>query len=293
MLPTFRFAPSPNGRLHLGHARSALLGHQLARRLDGRFLVRIEDIDLARARPEYISAALDDLAWLGLTWELPVLRQSEHFDVYRAAAAKLEARGLLYRCYATRSEILSASSAGTMRTDPDGTALVTGPIHAPHSAIYAERQNNGEPYCLRLSMSRAIEALRSEPSGRLLSFTAFECDGRQQTITATPAMWGDAVIVRKDTPSSYHLAVVLDDARQGVTHVTRGKDLLAATHLHRLLQALLGLPAPAYHHHELVTDASGQKLSKSYRSPSLADLRANGATFEDVQRLAFASLDER
>jgi glutamyl-Q tRNA(Asp) synthetase len=281
---TFRFAPSPNGRLHLGHALSALTGFDMARRCGGRFLVRIEDIDLGRSRTELIAAIFEDLRWLGISWDEPVLRQSEHFETYRRAAARLQALGLLYPCFATRSEIAAAVSPGHP-TDPDGAPLYPG-LHRRLSATeFAERQARGETFALRIAMARALERARQMLGGAGLNFTSFAGDGSEVTVPADPARWGDAVIVRKDLPASYHLACVIDDARQGVSHVTRGQDLLPATDLHRLLQVLFELPQPRYHHHRLVTDAQGRKLSKSAGDASLASLRAAGATPADVRRL--------
>ena len=280
MIPAFRFAPSPNGRLHLGHALSAITGFEMARAAGGRFLVRIEDIDLARSRPELIEAIFEDLSWLGLTWEQPVLRQSEHFGVYQAAAARLQSMGLLYPCFATRSEIAAALPAAHGR-DPDGAPLYPG----PHGILTAEeialRKLQGEPFALRIDMARAHDLL----GGRPLTFTAIAADGARSIVTADPARWGDAVIVRKEVPASYHLACVIDDARQGITHVTRGIDLLPATDLHRLLQVLLELPAPLYHHHRLLTGSSRRKLSKSAADTALANFRAEGCTPEDIRRL--------
>ena len=281
--PTLRFAPSPNGRLHLGHALSALTGFEMARRLGGRFLVRIEDIDIVRSRPELIAAIFEDLRWLGLSWDEPVLRQSEHFDTYRSAASRLRAMGLLYPCFATRAEIAAAIAPGAA-TDPDGSPLYPG-LHKdlPHAEV-AARLERGEPHALRIDMAAAIAAARRISGADELSFRTFSAGGDVSTVVADPARWGDAIIVRKDVPASYHLACVVDDARQGVTHVTRGLDLLAATDLHTLLQVLLGLPRPVYHHHRLLTDAQGVKLSKSTGAASLAQLRAGGATPADIRR---------
>lgn len=283
--PVLRFAPSPNGELHLGHALSALTGYEMATRLGGRFLVRIEDIDLARSRPEYIESALDDLHWLGVRWEDPVLRQSGHFADYRAAAARLEDQGLLYPCFATRGELAETARACPGAIDPDGAALVT---RAPRSSLaqaWERRRAGGEPHALRLDMARAIEVAGIRTGGEDLTFVEIDSEGVSQRRAARPEMWGDAVLVRKDVPASYHLAVVVDDARQGVTHVTRGRDLLAATDLHRLLQRLLGLPEPLYHHHRLITDSSGRKLSKSARDVSLRALRKEGVTPAEIRRL--------
>ena len=279
--PVLRLAPSPNGYLHLGHAYSALLNDELARRTGGRLLLRIEDIDPARSRPEYVAQVLDDLAWLGVRWEAPVRRQSEHFSDYRAAADKLAARGLLYPCFASRAEIEVAAGASAA-TDPDGAPLYPGIWRGADPAEIARRKANGEAFALRLDMARALASL-----GEPLSHKAFELDdlSTHGPVSATPARWGDAVIVRKETPTSYHLSVVHDDALQGVTHVVRGADLTAATDLHRLLQALLGLPPPAYHHHRLIAGPGGRKLSKSLGDTSLAQLRREGATPDDIRRI--------
>jgi glutamyl-Q tRNA(Asp) synthetase len=281
---TFRFAPSPNGRLHLGHALSALIGFEMARTAGGRFLVRVEDIDMGRSRAELIAAIFEDLRWLGLTWEEPVLRQSEHFDTYRRAADRLQEMGLLYPCFATRSEIAAAVSAGH-RADPDGAPFYPGLQRGLTAAAIAERRARGEPYALRIDMARALDRARQMLGDAALTFTSIADDGSESIVAADPARWGDAVIVRKDLPASYHLACVVDDARQGITDVTRGQDLLAATDLHRLLQVLLELPAPRYYHHRLLTDTQGRKLSKSTGDTSLASLRAAGATPADIRRL--------
>lgn len=287
-VPVLRFAPSPNGPLHLGHALSALVTFEMARQMGGRFLVRIEDIDTERCRPQFIRAALDDLAWLGLVWEEPVLRQSEHFAMYAEAAGRLREMGLLYPCFATRSEIAAAAVAG--RVDPDGAAIYPGLWRGAVGEWIEARFAAGERAAWRLDMARALELVRKMSPGPL-AYSAFEPDGSMREFPADPARWGDVVIVRKETPTSYHLSVVVDDARQGITHVTRGLDLLAATDLHRLLQVLLGLPAPVYFHHQLVTDASGAKLSKSAGAPALAGLRQAGWTVDDVRRqLGFSPL---
>lgn len=281
--PVLRFAPSPNGRLHLGHALSALTGFEMARRVGGRFLLRIEDIDVTRSRPEFVEGIVRDLEWLGITWEEPFWRQSARFAHYEAAAAKLRDAGLLYPCFASRAEILATAAPGAI--DPDGAPLYPG-LHRTLSADAIEqRRSRGEPYVMRIDMTAALATAASPTQGTSLTFTAFDADLRQQTITAQPARWGDAVIQRKDAPTSYHLSVVVDDAAQGVTHVVRGQDLLAATDMHRLLQTLLGLPAPAYHHHGLITDVTGRKLSKSLKDTSLAELGASGLTLADVRRM--------
>jgi glutamyl-Q tRNA(Asp) synthetase len=279
--PVLRFAPSPNGALHLGHALSALVSSDMARRLGGRFLVRIEDIDVMRCREDLVPAIFEDLAWLGITWEEPVLRQSQHFEIYAQAAEWLEAQGLLYPCFASRSEILAAANDGAV--DPEGAPLYPG-LHKrlPKSEI-EERIGNGERFAMRLDMDRALDAAARRLEGRPLTFTELGADGTPTVVDARPEKWGDAVILRKEVPASYHLAVVVDDARQGVTHVTRGRDLYAATDIHRLLQVVLGIPEPLYHHHRLLTDAEGRKLAKTQGDTALVSLRAAGLTAEVVR----------
>jgi glutamyl-Q tRNA(Asp) synthetase len=279
--PVFRFAPSPNGRLHLGHAYSALLNADLARRWGGRFLLRIEDIDITRCRPEYEQAIYEDLAWLGLAWEQPVRRQSDHFESYRAAFAPLTGRGLAYPCFCSRGDIARAvaEQEEAWPRDPDGAPLYPRTCRGLPAEAVADRIARGIPHAWRLDMAAA---LRATPGPHL--YVRFDLDGGTEPVTADPARWGDTVIVRKEIPTSYHLAVVVDDALQGVTHVVRGTDLEAATDLHVLLQALLGLPTPLYHHHPLVRDPEGDKLSKSARSESLADLRARGVSAEAIRR---------
>lgn len=285
MQHVFRFAPSPNGYLHLGHALSALTGFTMAKRTQGRFLVRIEDIDGARTRPELVDAIFEDLAWLGIDWEQPVLRQSAHMADYAAAARRLEAMGLLYPCFATRAEIAAATGPNP-RLDPDGAPLYPG-LHRHLTATeIAARKARGEPFALRLDMAKALT--QANAHNRPLTFAERDPAGQDRIVAVDPARWGDVVIVRKDTPTSYHLAVVVDDARQGVTWVTRGTDLFAATDIHRLLQVLLGLPAPFYHHHRLLTDEAGRKLAKSAGAPSLRDLRRAGHSPAAVRlRLGF------
>lgn len=275
--PVFRFAPSPNGPLHAGHAFSALLNADAAARCGGRFLVRIEDIDRARCTPEKERAALADLAWLGFAWEEPVRRQSEHFTLYAQALGRLETMGLVYRCFATRGEIARAADG---RADPDGAPLYPGLWREPSPQRVATAMSEGRTYAWRLDMDRAL-AMALKPltwmeSGRGPA-------GETGSIIADPAAWGDVILARKDTPTSYHLAVVVDDAAQDVTHVVRGQDLFYATAVHVLLQTLLGLPRPRYHHHRLILGADGRKLAKSHGSPSLADMRASGATSQDVR----------
>jgi glutamyl-Q tRNA(Asp) synthetase len=274
----FRFAPSPNGFLHLGHAYSALLNFELARESGGRFLLRIEDIDLARAKPEYEAAIYADLAWLGLDWERPVRRQSEHFADYAAALEQLDARGLLYPCACTRGEIARAAGENPPR-DPDGAPLYPGTCRGKPRGHLREILAVGG-VALRLDMAKALELLGAE--AQALSWR----EHAEGEIAADPKRWGDVVLARKDTPTSYHLAVVVDDALQGVTDVVRGADLKPATGLHRLLQCLLGLPAPSYRHHALLLCAEGEKLSKSRRSKTLRDLRAEGLSAAAVREAA-------
>jgi glutamyl-Q tRNA(Asp) synthetase len=287
--PVFRFAPSPNGRLHLGHAYSALLNADFARRFDGRLLLRIEDIDTTRCRPEFEAAIYEDLAWLGLRWEEPVRRQSEHFDDYRAAFRRLQGRGLVYPCFCSRKDIAAAVTCREAEAgqpwprDPDGASLYPGTCRLIPPDEVNRRLAAGELHAWRLDMA-ALQTLRPGP----FSYRRFDRDGREEIVASDPWRWGDAVLVRKDTPTSYHLSVVADDALQGVTHVVRGQDLEAATDLHVLLQNLLGLPTPLYHHHGLVLDPGGDKLAKSRQSQSLAELRAAGATPQAVrERLGF------
>ena len=263
-----RFAPSPTGYLHLGHVRSAWEGWRAAQEAGGRFLLRIEDVDRSRCRAEYDAAIREDLAWLGLEWDGRVRRQSEHFADYRTALDLLAARALLYPCFCTRKDIKDEiARAGHAPHGPDG-ALYPGICRGLARPEAARRLAAGEPYALRLDMARALDAV-----GAPLEFTDREA-GR---VIADPAQFGDVVLARKDVPTSYHLAVTVDDARQDVTLVTRGRDLLAATHVHRLLQALLALPVPDYHHHRLLIDATGLRLAKRADAASLATLRAAGA----------------
>jgi glutamyl-Q tRNA(Asp) synthetase len=283
--PVLRFAPSPNGPLHLGHALSALTSWAWARRLGGRFLVRIEDIEAERSSEEHIEGIIRDLAWLGVPWEEPALRQSQHLARYEAAAARLAELDLLYPCFASRREIAEASAALGVQRDPDGAPLYPG-LHRgmPPEEVTARRQR-GEPYVMRLDMTRAIALAAERLGGAPLDFTELEESGTSQRVRCEPARWGDIVIQRKDVPTSYHLSVVVDDTWQGITHVTRGRDLFAATDIHRLLQVLLELPRPLYAHHRLIVDADGRKLAKSARDTSLAELRAAGVSPDGIRRL--------
>jgi glutamyl-Q tRNA(Asp) synthetase len=284
--PVFRFAPSPNGYLHLGHALSALTDFEMARAMGGRFLLRMEDIDPTRCRPEFEQAIYEDLAWLGVAWEQPVRRQSEHLDAYRAALQKLETAGLAYPSFESRAEIARLVSEREVRAhwprDPDGAPLYPGTAKKLTLEEREQRIAAGDPYALRLDMNAAIAR-----SGAL-TWVEVGTDPTEEheTLMAHPEGWGDVVLGRKETPTSYHLSVVIDDALQGVTHVVRGQDLQASTSVHRVLQALLGLHAPHYHHHRLVLDAEGHKLSKSTQATALRELRARGKTAADIRRLA-------
>jgi glutamyl-Q tRNA(Asp) synthetase len=281
--PVFRFAPSPNGELHLGHALSALDGYEQARAAGGRFLLRIENIDIGRTRPEFVAGIFADLRWLGLEWEEPVLFQSQRMDAYRAAAARLEDLGLLYPCFATRSQIEAAVMDGA--SDPDGAPLYPGLWKGRTAQEIAGMRAAGESAALRIDMAAALKLAAEKLGGAPLTFVEMAGDGARQAVEAHPERWGDAVIVRKDVPTSYHLAVVVDDAWQSVTHVTRGRDLYAATDLHRLLQVLLDLPEPIYRHHRLIVDETGRKLAKSAGDTSLRLLREQGVSTIDVRRM--------
>lgn len=272
-----RFAPSPTGFLHLGHAYSALFAHEKA---GNRFLLRIEDIDGGRARPEFEAAIREDLAWLGLRWEEPARRQSDHMDDYRAALDRLDARGLLYPCFCTRKEIRaeieeSGFAPHDIPQGPDGL-VYPGTCRALTAKERQQRWAEGTPFALRLDMAKAVDA-----AGSLLW-----TDADQGETAAQPDIFGDVVLARKDTPASYHLAVTVDDHLQGVTLVTRGEDLFAATHVHRLLQALLELDTPSYHHHKLLTTEGGERLAKRDKSQTIRALRQAGKTPEEVQAMA-------
>lgn len=255
---TSRFAPSPTGRLHLGHAASAIRAHDFARERGGRFLLRIEDIDGTRSRPEHLAAILDDLAWLGLSWDGPVVLQSQRLALYAGALEALKKRGLVYRCFCTRAEVAAASMSAPHEA---------GPVYGGTCRALAAPETDPRPHCWRLDMAAAVAAAGP------LSWH----DGFAGEVEADPAAQGDVILARKDAPASYHLAVTVDDAAQGVTDVVRGQDLFEATHIHRLLQELLGLTTPAYHHHPLLADAAGNRLAKRHGAPTLEDLRLAGA----------------
>jgi glutamyl-Q tRNA(Asp) synthetase len=280
-----RFAPSPNGYLHLGHAYSALLNHDMARELGGRLLLRIEDIDPARCRPDYEEAIYENLRWLGISWQEPARRQSEHFADYEAALAKLEAQRLIYPSFESRAEIAAMiedlDRHGSWPRDPDGVPIYPGRARKLSAAERARRREAGEPFASRLAMDAAVAR------GGVLTWTETGAGPHGQTgiLTAAPQRWGDVILARKEVPTSYHLAAVVDDALQGVTDVVRGQDLFWSTSIHRLLQVLLGLPEPTYHHHKLIFDEDGQKLAKSTRATGLRELRAGGATPRDIRRM--------
>lgn len=286
-----RFAPSPNGLLHLGHARSALENWRTARQNDGTFLLRIEDIDTDRCRPEYEAAIFEDLHWLGLEWPVPVRRQSEHFEDYRNALAQLQAMGLVYPAFLSRAEsarvIAAEESGGTIwPRDPDGAPHYPGTERNMAPSERQRRVDSGEPFAWRLDMRAACAGL-----GERLQWVETSdgsSEGAQRTIDADPATWGDVVLARRDTPTSYHLSVTVDDHIQGITDVIRGRDLYEATSVHRLLQTLLGFEAPRYRHHALVTDGSGRKLSKSDGDTAIASLRESGMSPDWVMQRAFA-----
>ncbi|MFA7428995.1 MAG: tRNA glutamyl-Q(34) synthetase GluQRS [Rhodospirillaceae bacterium] len=272
MADVTRFAPSPTGRLHLGHAWSALFAARAAGP-EGRFLLRIEDIDPVRCRPEFTAAILEDLAWLGLRWETPVRHQSAHLADYAAALGRLRELGVIYPCFCTRTDIQrEIGDIHRAPHGPDGALLYPGTCRALPADEAATREA-AEPHALRLDMARAMAL-----AGNALAWTDL-ARGAQQ---AAPQMFGDVVLARKDTPTSYHLAVTVDDALQGITLVTRGVDLFEATHVHRLLQALLGLPTPRYHHHALLTGPDGKRFAKRDQSLTLRALRESGLSVKEV-----------
>jgi len=283
--PVFRFAPSPNGYLHLGHAYSALLNYDLARRAGGRLLLRIEDIDTTRCRPEFEAAIVEDLAWLGIEWETPVRRQSEHLTDYRTALEKLSALGLVYPAFESRAEIAKLVAAreadGPWPRDPDGAPFYPGNAKSLPADERTRLIESGVPYALRLDVAAACQRVSSLTWNELGEGP----EGEHGLVPARPEAWGDVILARKETPTSYHLSVVVDDALQEVSEVVRGQDLFHATSVHRLLQILLGLPAPTYRHHALIRDAAGGKLSKSSRSTGLRELRAAGASPAGIRGL--------
>lgn len=271
-----RFAPSPTGYLHLGHAYSALFAFEAARSTGGKFLLRVEDIDRQRCRREFEQGILEDLGWIGIAWDGPVRRQSEHPHVYRAALNRLGELGVVYPCFCTRQQIrIEVDQAGRAPHGPSGEALYPGICRGLNFAESASRIDNGEPYALRLDVAKALA--RTGP------LTWEDC--RAGVIAADPLSLGDVVLARKDVPTSYHLAVTVDDHLQGVTLVTRGEDLFHATHVHRLLQALLELRTPRYYHHNLVADSSGQRLAKRNQAMTLRHVRECRRSPDEVWRM--------
>ena len=273
MQKTFRFAPTPNGPLHLGHAYSALLNGDMARAVGARLLRRRETIDEERCRVEYEELMIEELGWLGLDWRRPVRRQSEHFDTYALALERLAQRGLVYPCFCSRKDVAAATAGREdWPRDPDGSPLYPGTCRHMGAAERERRLGGAQYAAQRLDMAAALAEC-----GERLAWREFGLADEARDVRAEPADWGDVILGRKDVPASYHLAVVVDDALQGVTDVVRGQDLFAATSLHRLLQSLLELDAPDYRHHPLLLDGEGRKLSKSAGSKSLADWRREGA----------------
>lgn len=284
-LLTFRFAPSPNGDLHLGHAYSALLNQKLAAREDGRLLLRIEDIDTTRCTPQFEAGVLADLKWLGLGWEEPVRRQSEHFAEYQAVIERLIAEELVYPAFMSRGEIRAFITDSEKRgrdwpRDPDGVPLYPAVDKALPLKERQRRIVENAPFAWRLDVEAAMARV-----GKDLSWTEYsdETLSTTRSVEARPQDWGDVILARRDIPTSYHLAVVMDDALQGVSHVVRGQDLFSATGVQRLLQQLLGLPQPAYFHHRLILGPDGRKLSKSLGDTGLAALRHAGASPGDIR----------
>ena len=284
MPPVFRFAPSPNGYLHLGHAYSALLNADMARQTGGQLLLRIEDIDPARCRPEFEAAIYEDLGWLGITWQQPVRRQSEHLADYRAALDKLAGLGLIYPSFESRAEIAKLvarrEEAGAWPRDPDGAPLYPGTAKELSRSERTQLIGQGAAYALRLDMAAAFAW-----AGKMAWSEQGEGPaGEHGRVAARPQAWGDVILARKETPTSSHLSVVIDDALQGVSEVIRGRDLFHATSVHVLLQHLLGLPQPVYGHHRLLVDDTGHKLSKSTQATGLRELRAAGVTPDEIRR---------
>lgn len=280
----FRFAPSPNGRLHLGHALSAFLNHDMARAVEGTFLIRIEDIDRTRCTPELERGILEDLAWLGLSSDRPIRRQSDHLEDYQAALQRLAELGVTYPSFMTRGDVrnhvMAAQAEGlAWPRDPDGAPLYPAIDRLRDATEREARLKRGDRHAIRLDVEKAIAM-----AGPDLDWLETG-EGVPRRVAANPAAWGDIVLSRSDAPGSYALSVVVDDAAQGVTHVVRGQDLYHATAIQRLLQVLLGLPEPVYHHHRLVLDEEGRKLSKSSNSTALAELRTQGLTPSDIRRL--------
>jgi glutamyl-Q tRNA(Asp) synthetase len=272
--PVLRFAPSPNGRLHLGHAYSALMNERAATEMVGRLLLRIEDLDRTRSKPEFEASIRNELVWLGIRFESAVRRQSEHADDYTEAFGRLAARGLVYPCFCSRAEVVRFAAG----RDPDGAPVYGGACRGLLPEERAARLARGDKVAWRLDAGAALDLVPAP-----LTWTEFGEGSRAEDRRAEPQIWGDVVLRGRDLAASYHLAVTVDDALQGVSDVVRGRDLLAATSVHRLLQTLLDLPSPRYRHHRLVLDSSGAKLAKSRSSSSLADLRTKGVSASDIR----------
>lgn len=284
-LLTFRFAPSPNGELHLGHAYSALLNGEMATQAGGRLLLRIEDIDIARCTPQFEAGIFRDLEWLGLHWERPVRRQSQHFAEYRAVLDRLIAEELVYPAFMSRGEIrafIAETGGRDWPRDPDGVPLYPPLDKALPASERKRRIAENMPFAWRLDVEAAVARVPGALSW--MEFTD-EAMSAARAIEARPQAWGDVIVARRDIPTSYHLAVVVDDALQGVSHVVRGQDLYSATAVHRLLQELLGLPRQHYFHHRLILGPDGRKLSKSFKDTGLAALREAGMSPQDIRRL--------
>ena len=283
----FRFAPSPNGLIHLGHAYSALINQQICREVGGIMLLRIEDIDTLRCTPELASLMLEDLAWLGFEWDFEPLHQSNNFDVYQDALNTLHDAGLIYPSFLTRGEIKKAvqskkANGEDWKTDPDGVPHYPGNERSWSPEKQDEHLREQPVHTWRLNMKAAMEHA-GEPL--IWKETGFGWQGESGKILADPSQWGDVVLARSDTPTSYHLSSVLDDGAQNITHVVRGRDLFHATAVHRLLQTLLGLPVPTYHHHDLIMGDDGRKLSKSKGDTSIRALRDAGVTPNDIKSM--------
>lgn len=274
----FRFAPSPTGYLHLGHALAAFMAYEGARNAEGRFLLRIEDIDTERCRPHFETAIYEDLAWLGLDWEMPVRRQSDERTLYRDAIDRLAHKQLLYPCFCTRSQISAHAGA---KITPDGAPFYAGTCKQLSRDERESKIRAGLAYQLRLDLDSALSQISGPLEFVEEGLGPQQEHGAQQ---ATPYLFGDVVLARKDMPVSYHLCVTVDDALQNISHVTRGEDLFPATHVHRLLQALLDLPVPLYRHHRLVRDEEGKRLSKHNKSTGLRDLRAQGVSVSEIRK---------
>ncbi|MGB3539196.1 MAG: tRNA glutamyl-Q(34) synthetase GluQRS [Mesorhizobium sp.] len=284
-LKTFRFAPSPNGELHLGHAYSALLNQKLAQAKGGRLLLRIEDIDTARCTPAFEAGIFRDLNWLGIDWEKPARRQSEHFAEYEAILGRLVHEELVYPAFMSRGEIrafIAEQQGRDWPRDPDGVPLYPAADKALSIRVRKQRIADGAPFAWRLDVEAATARI-----GKTLSWVEYADESLTTTneLDARPQQWGDVIVARRDFPTSYHLAVVADDALQGVSYVVRGRDLFLATSVQRLLQELLGLPRPGYLHHRLILGPDGRKLSKSLADTSLSALRAEGATPDAIKRM--------